>query len=138
MKVYIAIKYFADLRNRDLIEELSAMFEKNGHQTVCVIRDVEKWGVLHFSPQELMKLSLQEIDSCDLVLVDLSFKGVGLGIEAGYAYAKGKPIITIAKKNRDISATLTGISEKICFYRNITDLDVHFLLDPFMENRQQM
>jgi nucleoside 2-deoxyribosyltransferase len=46
------------------------------------------------------------------------------GIEAGYAYAKGVPIITIAKNGSDISETLIGISKKIYFYNNIEDLEM--------------
>ncbi len=51
-------------------------------------------------------------------------KGVGLGIEAGYAYAKGIPIITIAERGSDISETLKGISKEIFFYDNIEDLEL--------------
>lgn len=47
-----------------------------------------------------------------------------MGIEAGYAYAKGIPIITIAKSGSDISETLEGISDEIIFYNSIEDLDM--------------
>ena len=71
-----------------------------------------------------MKLTFEKIDSCDLVIIDLTEKGVGLGIEAGYAYAKETPIITIAKSGSDISETLVGISKKIFFYKNIEDIEI--------------
>ena len=61
------------------------------------------------------------IDSCDVVIIDLSEKGVGLGIEAGYAYSKGIPIITIAKDN-EISTTLMGISNSHYVYTDEDDL----------------
>jgi nucleoside 2-deoxyribosyltransferase len=35
-----------------------------------------------------MRLTFEKIDICDLVIIDLTEKSVGLGIEAGYAYAK--------------------------------------------------
>jgi nucleoside 2-deoxyribosyltransferase len=56
----------------------------------------------------------------------LTEKGVGLGIEAGYAYAKGIPIITIVKSGSDISETLVGISKKIFLYNNIEDLAIFY------------
>ncbi|MGD9569999.1 MAG: hypothetical protein AB7V48_17085 [Sedimentibacter sp.] len=71
-----------------------------------------------------MKLTFEKIDICDLVIIDLTEKGVGLGIEAGYAYAKEIPIITIAKKGSDISETLLGISKKTFFYNNIEELGI--------------
>jgi nucleoside 2-deoxyribosyltransferase len=69
-----------------------------------------------------MKLTFEKINNCDLVIIDLTEKGVGLGIEEGYAYAKEIPIITIAKSGSDISETLVGISKKIFLYNNIEDL----------------
>lgn len=73
-----------------------------------------------------MKLTFEKIDICDLVMIDLTEKGVGLGIEAGYAYAKGIPIITIAKSGSDVSETLKGISNELSFYNNIKDLESFF------------
>jgi len=57
-----------------------------------------------------------------VVLVDLTEKGVGLGIEAGYAYANGIPIVTIAQTGADISETLRGIASTVFFYTDYTDL----------------
>lgn len=71
-----------------------------------------------------MKITFDSIDTCNLVIIDLTEKGVGLGIEAGYAYAKGIPIITIAKNGSDISETLEGISNKVLFYNKIEDLEM--------------
>ena len=59
------------------------------------------------------------------MVVDLTEKGVGLGIEAGYAYAKKTPIVVIAKRGSDISTTLQGISQKQFLYEKFEDL-VHF------------
>ena len=61
------------------------------------------------------------IDSSDVVVIGLLEKGVGLGIEAGYAYSIKVPIITIANNN-DISSTLIGISKNYYVYDNENDL----------------
>ena len=115
MRAYISIKYRADNSNRDCIEKISSALEQNGFETVCITRDIEKWGQIELSPQELMQRTFTEIDSSHLIVIDLTEKGVGLGIEAGYAYAKGIPIAVIAKKGSDISATLQGISAETVF-----------------------
>lgn len=86
------------------------------------MRDVEQWGMVKLEPVQLMKKTFEIIDSSDLLLIELSEKGVGLGIEAGYARAKGKPIIIIAKQDVDISAALQGISREIHFYNNEEEL----------------
>ena len=132
MRAYISIKYRADNSNKNCIEEIASALEQNGFETVCITRDIEKWGQIELSPQELMQRTFTEIDSSHLIVVDLTEKGVGLGIEAGYAYAKGIPIAVIAKKGSDISATLQGISQKLFLYDEFEDFidffkDVIFL-----------
>ncbi len=116
MKAYISIKYRADNSNKDCVDNISSALERNGYETVCIARDVEKWGEVQFSPHELMQRAFAEIDSSNLLVVDLTEKGVGLGIEAGYAYAKKIPIVVIARKGSDISATLQGITRKLFLY----------------------
>jgi nucleoside 2-deoxyribosyltransferase len=49
---------------------------------------------------------------------------VGIGIEAGYAHAKEKPIFVIAKEGSDISSTLVGIAPKIIFYSSEKDMEI--------------
>ena len=137
MKAYISIKYREDNGNRDCIEKISSALEQNGFETVCITRDIEKWGQIELSPQELMQRTFTEIDSSHLIVVDLTEKGVGLGIEAGYAYAKGIPIAVIAKKGSDISATLQGISQKLFLYDEFEDLIDFFKDTTFMGNEMK-
>lgn len=130
MRAYIAIKYHPDHRNRARIEAIGAALEACGFDTVCVIRDVERWGEVDLSPHELMKRTFLAIDGSDLVVVDLTEKGVGVGIEAGYAHARAKPIVSIAERGSDISATLRGISTEVVLYRQ--DADLPKLLQPIL------
>lgn len=122
MKAYIAIKYHPNNKNRPTIEQISNALEQSGFDTVCVTRDLEKWGQVHFMPEELMQKSFEEIDASDIVVIELTEKGVGIGIEAGYAWAKRIPIVTIAKKGADISTTLQGISQRLLWYDGIDEL----------------
>ena len=122
MKAYLAIKYHPDNRNRHRIEDISAVLERCGFETVCILRDVEKWGQVRLSPQALMVRTFAEIETSAVVVVELSEKGVGLGIEAGYAYARNIPIVTIARQGSDISTTLQGISRQVFWYRQPDEL----------------
>ncbi|WMM25520.1 hypothetical protein RBU61_02325 [Tissierella sp. MB52-C2] len=123
MKAYIGIKYYEDYRNKTIIDKISSALERNGYRASCIVRDIQNHQV-RYNPQELMKLTFKEIDECNLVIIDLTEKGVGLGIEAGYAFAKGIRIITIAKEGSDISETLEGISKEIFFYKDIEDIEM--------------
>lgn len=79
-----------------------------------------------------MEMTFEIIDSGAVVIIDLNEKGVGLGIEAGYAYAKGIPIITIDEEGSDISDTLTGISTQCLIYKSQSELSTFF--DETLEN----
>ncbi len=122
MKAYLAIKFREDMSNKKLIEEISKSLEKAGLDVVALVRDYENWGEVKFSPQELMKLAFKLIIESDFVILEFSEKGVGLGVEAGYAFAKGIPIIVIAREGSDVSNTIRGISQKIIFYNEPQDL----------------
>ncbi len=128
MKVYLAIKYHADLANRARIEGITAVLEGLGYKTFCVTRDLEAWGAVSFTPDTLMARSFDAINQCDVMVVDLTEKGVGVGIEAGYAYARGMPIVTIAQAGANISTTLRGISTAVFSYTAYIDLTEYFLL----------
>ncbi len=123
MRAYFAIKYHEDQQNREVIEQISDRLAAHGVETVCIARDVEKWGAVELDPEALMTTSFAEIDACDLVIIELSEKGVGLGIEAGYAYARQLPIITLARRGADISTTLRGISTLVFRYPSYEALD---------------
>lgn len=122
MQIYLAIKYHTDQRNRQQIEAISAALAAQGHTVFCVARDLEQWGAVTFAPDELMRHSFQAIGAADVVLVDLTEKGVGLGIEAGYAHANGIPVVTIAQTGANVSETLRGISTTVFLYADYGEL----------------
>ena len=121
-KAYLAIKFHEDFKNKILIEEISNSLNDAGFQTIVMARDYEKYGKVHFSPKELMELTFELISRSDILVIEFSEKGVGLGIEAGYAYAKRIPIIVIAREGSDVSDTLKGISKEVIIYKNLREL----------------
>ena len=126
MKAFLSIKYHPDSSNRARIEGLTQALLRAGIESVCIARDVEHWGHVPHAPDELMRRTFIEMDACQLVVVDLAEKGVGVGIEAGYAHARGIPIIVIAPAGSDISATLSGIARSVFFYTDFGELESVF------------
>lgn len=118
MKAYLAIKFKTDFSNKKEVEDITSALDKDGIKTVSMVQ----YGNDVFTPQELMQKTFQEIDSSDILIIEFSEKGVGLGIEAGYAYTKQKPIFVIAKEGSDISSTLKGIAREVIFYNKPEDL----------------
>ena len=122
MRAYLAIKYMEDASNRPQVDAIAAALAQQGVESFCTARDLERWGEVHFECTELMTRTFEEIRNCDLLVLDISVKGVGLGIEAGYAHAIGKPIVVIARAGSDIPATLLGIVISWCYYETHQDL----------------
>jgi nucleoside 2-deoxyribosyltransferase len=122
VKTYLAIKFKEDYSDKEKIKSISDVLSDVGIETLVMVRDYEKWGEVLFTPKELMKKTFEAIDSAEILITEFSEKGVGLGIEAGYAFAKGKPIIVIAKEGSDISSTLRGISREVIFYNEVKEI----------------
>jgi 2'-deoxynucleoside 5'-phosphate N-hydrolase len=126
VRALLSIKFHPDQANRARIEKILAALEGQGIQAMCVVSDLEDWGQRHYSPAELMRLTFAEVVACDVLVVDLAEKGVGVGIEAGYAYACGKPVVVIAPLGADVSNTLAGIARQVLRYHedlsNLPDL----------------
>jgi nucleoside 2-deoxyribosyltransferase len=121
--VYLAIKFHADHRNRELVDRISAEFEKQGLTTVCVARDLEEWGQVSFDAHDLMQIALGAIQRSAAVVVEFTEKGVGLGIEAGYAAALDIPVFVLVRPEAEVSITLDGISTDVFRYTDDDSLN---------------
>jgi 2'-deoxynucleoside 5'-phosphate N-hydrolase len=126
MKLFLSIKFHEDSSNAELIKNIIANAKSSGNELISIFTDYENNGEKNFTPSELMKITFEAINSCDAMVIEFSEKGVGLGIEAGYAHAKNIPIFVIAKTDSDISDTLKGISKEIFFYESLNDLKEFF------------
>lgn len=124
MKIYLAIKYHSDNQNKPLIEQISSHFTGQGHSVVCAVRDFENWGEKALNPQELLFMAFKAIENSDLVLIEATEKGMGVGIEAGFAFARNIPVLTIAKPGSDISSNLRSLSKKVITYGTPTELSL--------------
>jgi nucleoside 2-deoxyribosyltransferase len=97
------------------IEQLKKCLAK---QAVELLVFVDKYNFKLGEEKEMMTVTFEEIDKSDFLIVEVSKKAIGVGIEVGYAFAKRKPIIYIKQKNVKHSTTVDGCSDYIIEYDN--------------------
>ncbi len=120
--VYMAIKFHSDHRNRELVDKISSEMESHGLTTVCVARDFEMWGEIKLDSHDLMQIALDAVRQSDAVVIEFSEKGVGLGIEAGYAAAFDIPVFVLHRQDLQVSTTLRGVSTSVLEYSDEASL----------------
>ena len=121
-RAFLAVKFHADHQNKLRIEAISDLLHDAGWDTTVIVRDFEDWGAIQFTPHELMQHSFKSIQQSDVVIIEASEKGVGVGVEAGYAHAYHIPLIVIAQTGTKVSSSLLGIADSVHFYDQIQDL----------------
>ena len=65
---------------------------------------------------------MADIDRCDMLIAMVNVKAIGVGVEAGYAKAKGMPVVFVRQKNAEHSTTVSGISDAQIIYGDIGEL----------------
>ena len=122
IKAYLSITPHADTRDREIVERISQVLATCGFEMVYIRRDIEQWGAIILPSNELMAAIFDAIRSCQILVVDVTEKGVAIGIDVGYAYAHSIPVFTIAQAGTEISPTLYGLSSAVGFYHNLQDM----------------
>jgi len=122
MRVFLSIKFWGDDRNRQDVEGVIAAIEDAGVEVYCFRRDAEKWGEIKFEREEMMNITFKEINKSDYLITDVADWPIGVGVEAGYAYAKGIPIICICSVARKVANTVAGLADSVIRYRDYADL----------------
>ena len=122
-KAFMSIKFYEGTKTKKKIEEITEALRKADIENFVMIRDVENWGEIDIPSDALMpEYAFPEMEKSDMLIVEFSEKGVGLGLGAGYAFAKKIPIYIIAEKGSDISSTIAGVAKAIIFYETPEDI----------------
>lgn len=116
MRVFLSIKFSGEDGSRQQVEEVIAAVEAAGAEVYCFRRDAEKWGDVMFRAEEMMELTFGEINKSDIVVADVSDWPIGVGVEAGYAYAKGIPVICICRRDKRLANTVSGLTNHVIRY----------------------
>ncbi len=72
--------------------------------------------------REMMQQAMQDIENSVFLLAETTDKGIGIGIEAGYAKALKKPVVYLRKQSAEHSTTLAGLSDYQIVYQDTADL----------------
>jgi len=123
MRAFLSIKFWGDDRNRRDVEEIISTVEELGGEVFCFRRDAEKWGEMEFEPKEMMRITFNEIDQCDFLIATVADWPIGVGVEAGYAYAKGIPVICICSVDKELANTVAGLADYVIRYQDYDDLN---------------
>lgn len=122
VKIFLAIKYYDDMQNKELIENICKALESQGHSVFAFARNIQNYGPCNMSGNEVMSIAFNQIKSSDAFVIDASELSIGIGVEAGVAYSNNIPIYTIARKGCYVSNSILGISKNNCFYETCDDL----------------
>lgn len=122
IKAFLAIKYYEDMRNKELIETIYSALKAQNIETFIFAKNVQNYGPCKMSGNEVMNLAFDTIKSSDIFIIDASELSIGIGVEAGVAYSSGIPIYLIANKNSYVSESIKGISKKVFLYNNTEEI----------------
>ena len=125
MKAYISISY---QRRRSLNTAITAIMSVLEEHHVESFVFVDHYKFEETQEEEMMRSALEELEQCDLLIAETSHKGIGIGIEAGYAKAKNKPVVYLRHKEAEHSTTLSGASDHRVIYKNTDDLQQQLVL----------
>ncbi len=117
--IFVATSFKHQNTMRDVLNTIHQTISDNGYEPFIFIDhytfDVSETALM-------MKTSFEHIRACDIFIAELTHKVVGVGIEAGYAFAQNKPIIYLHQDQASLSTTMTGIANYRIGYANISDL----------------
>ena len=83
--------------------------------------------------KQMMDKAFAEIEACEFMVVELSHKAIGVGVEVGYARARNIPVVYLRRKGAPYSTTVGGCSDFEIEYENLEELDRKMRL--FMEEK---
>jgi 2'-deoxynucleoside 5'-phosphate N-hydrolase len=119
MTAYISISFSNRAVFNEVLTTISNILLESGIQPFIFVDEYQ------FSPaqeQQLMKQAMADIANCTFLIAETSDKAIGIGVEVGYAKAKGKPVIYLRHTDAEHSTTVAGISDFKIIYKDNTDL----------------
>lgn len=119
MKAYISVSF----SKRKLVDkEITAITDTLNEFKISSFVFVDNYKFDLAEEQQMMKQAMADIDNCDILIAETSYKGIGIGVEVGYAKAKNKTVIYLRQKDTEHSTTVSGISDFQIVYLNTNDL----------------
>ena len=83
---------------------------------------VDRYSFSSSDHAAMMELALRTLEHTDFLIAEVSEQAIGIGVEVGYAAAKGKPIIYVRRANAEFSTTVGGVATHSIAYSSETEL----------------
>ncbi len=119
MKAYIAIPYQSRNQIQEVLDTIKSILNQCG---VSPFVFVDQYSFKAAEEKQMMQQAMEAIHESDWLIALASEKAIGIGIEAGYAKGKGKPVIYIRHIEAEHSTTLSGLSDYQIFFVDVQDL----------------
>lgn len=119
MRAYISISFS---RRAYMDKELTTIMDTLKAFAITPFVFVDHYQFDPSQERQMMEQAMADMDNCDLLIAETSDKGIGIGIEVGYAKAKGKPVIYLRQQTAAHSTTVSGISDFKIIYQDTDDL----------------
>ena len=129
MQAYISISFS---KRKELEKEVQAI--KNALQK-CGVSGfvfVDEYQFSAKEEKEMMQKAMEDVEKSAILIAEVSEKGIGIGIEVGYAKAKNIPVIYVRNSKSEHSTTVSGIADFRVIYENEIDLEEQ--LDKILKN----
>lgn len=128
LKAFLGLKFYDGDASKKLVDGITDALSPLNIRTFVAVRDIEKYGevkgldMAHFMP----KYTFPEMETSDIMIIEYSEAGAGLGMCADHAYCNNVPVYLIAKTGSKISTTVNSVAEKVIFYNDISDITKSF------------
>lgn len=124
MKAFISVSF----KNRKLLSsEIDTIIKVLTENSIDALVFVDTYRFQISQQKEMMLKAFEEIGNSDILIAETSEKGIGIGVEVGYAKGKGKTVIYLRQKDTEHSTTVAGSSDFQIIYSDSNDLRVQLL-----------
>ncbi|HEV7621154.1 MAG TPA: nucleoside 2-deoxyribosyltransferase [Flavisolibacter sp.] len=121
MRAYISISFS---KRNQLSTELKAIADSLRKFDIEAFVFVDQYSFTSEQEKEMMERAFSSIELSDLFIAEVSDKAIGIGVEVGFAKAKGKQIIYLRKRNAEHSTTVSGSSDYRLIYDDTDSLSL--------------
>ena len=120
MQAYISISFS---KRKELEKEVQVL--KNALETFGIsgFVFVDEYQFSANEETEMMQKAMEDVEKSAILIAEVSEKGIGIGIEVGYAKAKNIPVIYVRNSSSEHSTTVSGIADFKIIYENVIDLE---------------
>ncbi len=124
-KIVVSFRYTGeniDELNQTVGRVVTALRQK-GHEVYCTLDDETWFRANNCTGLEVMQRVFARIDACDTLFVFIrsNDKSEGMGVEFGYAHAKGKTLV-VALKSGVTTSCIGQLAHQLIEFSDLDDL----------------